>query len=59
MLKQVLEHIIQVNIETRGCNMNEILLDILKEDEIIECDICGDLHDVDCIPWGCLTGDGS
>ena len=24
----------------------------------VQCDICGDTHDVDNIPVGCLTGDG-
>lgn len=24
----------------------------------VDCDICGDYHDVDCVPLSCQTGDG-
>ena len=24
----------------------------------IYCDICGDMHDIDCVPLSCQTGDG-
>jgi len=25
---------------------------------IVSCDICGDTHDIDCVPLSCQTGDG-
>lgn len=52
MLKQVIQHFVQV---TRGCDM---IKDLSINEELISCDICGDCHEIDNVPWGCQTGDG-
>lgn len=30
----------------------------LAEDDMVDCDICGDYHDKDSVPLSCQTGDG-
>lgn len=55
MLKQVIKYFIQVNIERRGSDM---IKDLSYNEEVIECDICGNCHEIDCVPLSCQTGDG-
>ncbi len=32
--------------------------DLRADSGEVQCDICGDVHDVDSVPIGCETGDG-